>query len=186
MAGFVHPTASVEEGVVLGDGARVWHYTRVRAGTRIGARTNVGGGVFIGEGVSIGTDCKIANDAHIPEGSRIENGVFVGPAAILTNDSHPRAVNPDLSMKTTDDWTLKGVVVKEGASIGAGAIVMAGIEIGAWALVGAGSVVTRDVEPHNLVQGVPARPVATVCYCGNVIDDECATCGWRRDSPPST
>ncbi len=179
MAAFVHPSASVEDGAVLGDDVQVWHYTRVRTGAHIGDRTKVGGGVYVGSGASIGTDCKIANDAHVPEGSQVGNGVFVGPAAILTNDSHPRAVNPDLSMKEPADWTLQGVVLEEGASVGAGAIVMAGTRVGAWALVGAGSIVTRDVEAHTLVQGVPARAVGQVCYCGNVVDGQCPVCGWR-------
>jgi UDP-2-acetamido-3-amino-2,3-dideoxy-glucuronate N-acetyltransferase len=176
---FIHPTAVVEDGVVLDEDVSVWHYTRIRTGARVGARTNIGGGIFIGADVSIGHDCKIANDAHLPEGSVVGDGVFIGPAAILTNDSHPRAVNPDFSPKEVEHWTMNGVVVEDGASVGAGAIVMAGTRVGVWALVAAGSVVTRDVDAHTLVQGVPARPTGRVCFCGTVIEDECSICGWR-------
>ena len=177
MTPFVHPTASVEERV---DPRRALTALQPRRNRDTHWRTDERRrGRLYRRGSLDRHGLQDRERRSRPRRESNRERVFVGPGAILTNDSHPRAVNPDHSMKTTADWTLKGVVVREGASVGAGAIVMAGIEIGAWALVGAGSVVMRDVEPHSLVQGVPARPVATVCYCGDVIDDECPTCGWR-------
>lgn len=180
---FVHPSAVVEDGVRLGAGVRVWHRSRLRAGAQVGDHTRIGEGVHIGAGVRIGANCKIQDGALLYEGCHLEDGVFIGPGVIVTNDRHPRAVNPDGSLRTDEDWTLEGVVVETGASIGAGALILAGVRIGRWAVVGAGSLVTHDVAPHSLVLGVPARPVGSVCFCGRRCTG-CGTCGWNEGASP--
>ena len=96
----------------------------------------------------------------------LEDGVFIGPHVVFANDRFPRAVNPDGSLKSADDWTVEHSIVRHGASVGAGAIVLPGISIGPWAMVGAGSIVTADVPAQAIVRGNPARVVGWVCVCG--------------------
>ena len=115
-------------------------------------------GVYVGPGVVIGRNCKIQNYALIYDPAEIGEGVFIGPGAILTNDKNPSALSSDGEVKQSEDWTASKVIVGEGASLGAGSICVAPVSVGAHSMVGAGAVVTRDVPPHSLVVGVPARP----------------------------
>lgn len=146
--------------------AKVWDHAQIRGGAVIGDDCIIGRGAYIGIGVHLGRACKIQNHALIYEPAQLGDGVFVGPAAVLTNDRLPRAVNPDLTLKSASDWDAVGVTVREGASIGARAVCVAPITIGAWAMIGAGSVVTRDVPAHALVVGVPAKRVGWVSKTG--------------------
>jgi acetyltransferase-like isoleucine patch superfamily enzyme len=116
-------------------------------------------GVYVGPGVVIGQNCKIQNYAMIYDPAHIGEGVFIGPGAILTNDKNPSAVSSDGKAKVATDWIMSKVVVGDGASLGAGSICVAPINVGAHAMVGAGAVVTRDVPPHSVVVGVPARSI---------------------------
>lgn len=175
---WVDPEATVEPGVILGAGTRVWARAHLRRGATLGAECVIGDGVFIDQDVHIGDRCKLLNNALIFHGAEIEDGVFVGPAACLTNDRRPRSTNPNGSLKGTDDWTLTGVTLRRGAAVGAHAVVLAGVEVGHHAMVGAGAVVTRDVAPHALVSGNPARFVSWVCECGAGLGDDlvCPDC----------
>jgi UDP-2-acetamido-3-amino-2,3-dideoxy-glucuronate N-acetyltransferase len=123
-------------------------------------------------GVQIGQNCKIQNGCCVYHGARLEDGVFLGPGVILTNDKLPRAINPDGSLKDADDWTVGETLICRGASLGAGAIVLPGLIVGSFAMVGAGAVVTRDVPDHGLVLGNPARLVGFVCACGGRLNNE--------------
>ncbi|MGH2593031.1 MAG: acyltransferase, partial [Anaerolineae bacterium] len=96
----------------------------------------------------------------------VEDGVFLGPGVVLTNDRTPRAINPDGSLKTSGDWQVGPIRVCYGASIGAGVIVLPNITVGRFAMVGAGAVVTRHVPDHAIVFGVPAHLVGYACRCG--------------------
>jgi acetyltransferase-like isoleucine patch superfamily enzyme len=116
--------------------------------------------------VGIGDRCKVQNHASIFHGATLEDGVFVGPGAVLTNDRHPRAINPDGSLKTDSDWEVGTILVRHGASLGAGAVILTNLTIGRFALVGAGAVVTHSVPDHGLVVGNPARLVGYACACG--------------------
>lgn len=165
-AATVHPSADLDDDVELGDGTRVWHLAQVRAGARVGADCNIGRGAYIGPGVVLGRACKVQNYALVYEPAIVGDGVFIGPAVVFTNDEFPRAANPDGSLKGSDDWHAVGVVVDDGASIGARAVCIAPVRIGAWALVAAGAVVTRDVPAHALVAGVPAKRVGWVGRTG--------------------
>ena len=162
----VHETATVEDGAVVGDGTQIWQYAHVRERARVGERCVIGRGVYVGPGVTIGTHCKIENYALVYEPAVLEDGAFLGPAVVLTNDTHPRAVNEDLSLKTRGDWSAVGVTVRRGASIGAHAVCVAPVTIGAWALVAAGAVVVDDVPDFALVAGVPAQRIGWVGRAG--------------------
>lgn len=165
----VHATADVSRSARIGPGTRIWHHAQVREGAVIGAHCILGKDVYVDFGVTIGDCVKIQNNALIYHGTRIENGVLIGPGACLTNDRFPRAVTPDGRLKTDSDWQVGEVLVCQGASVGAGAIVLPGITIGSWAMIGAGAVVTRNVPDHGLVVGVPARLVGYVCRCGKTV-----------------
>jgi acetyltransferase-like isoleucine patch superfamily enzyme len=162
----VQSSADVDERAVLGDGTSVWHLAQVREGARLGAGCIIGRGAYIGPGVVLGDHCKVQNYALVYEPAVLEDGAFVGPAAVFTNDHYPRAVEPDGALKTADDWEPVGVTVRTGASVGARAVCVAPVTIGRWALVAAGSVVVRDVPDYALVAGVPARFVRWVGRAG--------------------
>ena len=167
----VHPTADLEAEVTIGPGTSVWHRAQVRSGASIGADCVVGRDVFVDEGVEIGDRVKIQNGALVYHGVSIEDGVFIGPGAILTNDRYPRAITPNGDLARAADWTVSPIVLRYGASIGAGAVVVAGTEVGRFATVGAGAVVTRNVPSHALVVGSPARRIGWVCACGARLQD---------------
>lgn len=162
----VHSTADVSPEARVGAGTRIWHHAHVREGASIGDECVVGRNVYIGADVKIGSQVKIGNNASVYEGVVLEDGVFVGPHAILTNDRNPRSITPDGRLKGPDDWVQGKTVVRRGASLGAGAIVITGMVIGEFALVAAGAVVTHDVPAYGLVRGNPARLAGTACCCG--------------------
>lgn len=153
----VEPSADVSPHAVLADQSHVWHLAQVREGAVIGDQCIIGRGAYVGPGVRLGSRVKLQNYALVYEPAVLEDGVFIGPAAILTNDTYPRAVTPDGRLKGGDDWTAVGVTVREGASIGARAVCVAPTTIGRWSMVAAGAVVTQDVPDFALVVGVPAR-----------------------------
>jgi len=149
-------TAQIGEGVIIGDGSSVWDFVQIRENAVLGTNCVVGRGAYIGPGVQIGDNVKIQNNALVYDPARVADGVFIGPAAILTNDVYPRAIDPSGELKDTSGWESQGVDVKKGASIGARAVVLAGVTIGHWALVAAGATVIRDVPDYALVAGNPA------------------------------
>ena len=162
----IAPSADVDERAELGDGTTVWHLAQVREQAVLGRNCIIGRGAYVGPGVRIGDNCKLQNHALVYEPARLGDGVFVGPAAVLTNDEYPRAVIPDGRLKSGDDWTAVGVTIGDGAAIGARAVCVAPVTVGRWALVAAGAVVTKDVPDFALVVGVPARRVGWVGRAG--------------------
>jgi len=168
---YVHPTAEVSPDARVGAGTRIWRQAHVRERAHIGEQCNIGKGVYIDAHVQIGSMVKIQNHASLFEGVTLEDGVFIGPHVCFTNDLAPRAITPDGRLKSADDWTITPTLVQYGASIGAGAVIVCGITIGTFALVGAGAVVARDVPPHALVFGNPARLHGYVCRCSRRLND---------------
>jgi UDP-2-acetamido-3-amino-2,3-dideoxy-glucuronate N-acetyltransferase len=175
----IEPSADVDKRSSIGGGTRIWHLAQVREGAQVGENCVIGRGAYIGPDVVIGDNVKIQNHALIYEPSQLGDGVFIGPAVVLTNDRTPRAVDAEGVLKDPSDWDAAGVIVRTGAAIGAQSVIIAGVTVGEWALVGAGSVVTKDVEPHALVVGNPARRVAWVGKTGKrlVHDDDLSQ--WR-------
>lgn len=179
----IHPTADVSSKAHIGPETGIWHQTQVREGAVIGRNCIVGKDVYIDFDVTIGDNVKIQNYASIYHGVTLEDGVFIGPQACLTNDRLPRAIAVDGRLKTGDDWAVGPILVRYGASVGAGSIVLPDVTIGRWAMVAAGAVVTRSVPDHGLVIGVPARLVGYVCKCGRRLETEdsswhCSACDW--------
>jgi acetyltransferase-like isoleucine patch superfamily enzyme len=162
----IHSTAEVSPQAIIGEGTRVWHQAQVREGARIGRNCIVGKGAYVDLDVVIGDNVKIQNGCFVYRGATLEDGSFLGPGVILTNDKAPRAINPDGSLKTVDDWEAGKILVKRGASLGAGSVVLPDVVIGVFSMVGAGAVVTKDVPSYGLVVGNPARLVGYVCACG--------------------
>lgn len=160
----IHESAEVDRTARIHASAKVWAHTQIRENVVVGENCIIGRNVYIGPGVVIGSNCKIQNNALIYEPAVIEDGVFIGPAAVLTNDKHPRAVNEDGTLKSSADWEQVGVYIEAGASIGAHAVCVAPVRIGTWAVVGANSVVTKDVAPRDLVAGNPARRVGVAKF----------------------
>ncbi len=189
----IHPTASVSSTAEIGENTRIWHHCQVREQSHLGKNCNLGKGVYVDAGVSIGNNVKIQNYVSIFHGVTIEDGVFIGPHVCFTNDLQPRAINPDGTLKSADDWILSETLVCRGASLGANATIRCGITIGEWAMIGSGSVVTRDVPAYGLVYGVPARLHGYVCTCGArlklsrrsevLASAQCPKCGWKLEMP---
>ncbi len=163
---FVAPQADVSPEATIGDGTKIWQLAQVREEAVIGRDCIVGRGAYIGTGVRMGDNCKVQNYALVYEPAVLGDGVFIGPAVVLTNDTYPRAVTPAGELKSAHDWEPVGVTIEEGASIGARAVCVAPVTIGRWATVAAGAVVTKDVPPFALVAGVPARRIRWVGRAG--------------------
>jgi len=166
MAIRVMDSADVASDAVIGDGSSIWHLAQVREGAVLGVNCVIGRGAYIGTGVRLGDSCKVQNYALVYEPAELEDGVFIGPAVVLTNDHFPRAINADGSPKSAADWHAVGVTIRQGASIGARAVCVAPVNIGRWATVAAGAVVTKDVPDYGLVVGVPARRIGWVGESG--------------------
>jgi UDP-2-acetamido-3-amino-2,3-dideoxy-glucuronate N-acetyltransferase len=159
MSYFSHPTAVIDEGCLIGDNTKVWHFAHIMPGAVIGKDCVIGQNVFIAANVKLGNNVKVQNNVSIYEGVICEDDVFLGPSMVFTNVINPRsAVSRRNEYKTT--------VVKKGATIGANATIICGNVIGEYAFVGAGAVVTASVPAHALVVGNPAQPMGWVSELG--------------------
>ncbi len=171
MSSYIHPTAEVSPDARIGEGTKIWNQAQVREKASIGKNCILSKNVYIDTCVVIGDGVKIQNNVNVYHGVTIEDDVFLGPSMTFTNDMYPRAFN--------QNWEITETLVKKGASIGAGAVIRCGIMIGEYAMVGAGAVVTKDVPPHTLVLGNPAKDAGKVCICGYRLDEAgvCGNCG---------
>ena len=169
---FAHETAVIDEGVRIGRGCRIWHFSHIMTGSVMGEHCNLGQNVVVSPDVVLGNNVKVQNNVSIYTGVICEDDVFLGPSMVFTNVINPRSaiIRKDEYMKT---------VVGKGATIGANATIVCGNDIGKFAFIGAGAVVTREVKPYALVVGNPSRQVGWMSEYGHRLhfnDEGIATC----------
>ena len=175
----IHPSAIVDEGAVLGDNCRVWHFVHISAGARIGERCSFGQNVYVGNDVKIGSNVKIQNNVSVYDAVTLEDDVFCGPSMVFTNVYNPRS-----AVARKDEY--RRTLVKQGATLGANCTIVCGTTIGRFAFVGAGSVVNRDLPDFALVVGVPGRQIGWMSRYGERLElplqgDAEATCPHTGD-----
>jgi UDP-2-acetamido-3-amino-2,3-dideoxy-glucuronate N-acetyltransferase len=159
-------SAEVDKECRISTSTFVWGNAMVCKGVDIGDGVTIGRSAYIGPGVKIGHNSRIQNQAQIYEPAEIGEGVLVGPNVVLTNDKHPRALNPLGQPKTTQEWKSQGVILKDGCSVGAQTVCVGPVTVGEWAMVAAGSVVIHNVKDYELVGGTPARHLGWVGHAG--------------------
>ena len=159
---WAHPTAVIDRGAHIGDGTKVWHFSHIMAGASVGSKCVLGQNTFVAATAVIADRCRIQNNVSIYDGVVLGDDVFVGPSAVFTNIRTPRAA-------VSRRHVLTKTIVGSGATIGANATIVCGARIGNHAFVAAGAVVTRDVDAHAVVAGVPAERRGWICRCGETI-----------------
>lgn len=160
---FVHPTATIDDGAVIGDGVKIWHYSHIMDGAVLGDKCNIGQNVVVSPGVTLGNNVKVQNNVSIYTGVTCEDDVFLGPSCVFTNVTNPRsAINRHSEYAKT--------VVGKGATIGANSTIVCGHDIGKFAFIGAGAVVTKTIPPYALVVGNPARQIGWMSEYGHRLD----------------
>ncbi len=172
---FAHESSYIDDNVVIGDDTKIWHFSHILSQTKIGSNCSFGQNCVVGPKVSIGNGVKVQNNVSIYEGVEVEDDVFLGPSMVFTNVINPRAF-----IQRKEEF--KKTLLKRGCSIGANATIVCGVTVGEYALIGSGAVINRDVEPHALMVGVPAKRIGWVGISGNTLvfvnnkaEDEYAT-----------
>ena len=188
MSTYVHPSAVVDDGAVLGPGTKVGHFCHVSAGARLGANCALGQNCYVAGTARLGDGVRVQNNVSIYDGVVLEDHVFVGPSAVFTN-----VVNPRSQVQRKHEY--RPTIVRRGASIGANATIVCGHEIGEYAFIGAGAVVTKPVPAYALVVGVPAEQIGWMCRCGERLpgdvgvpapsDLQCSACHATYVTTPS-
>lgn len=162
---YVHDTAIVDTGCYIGKGTKIWHFSHVIKGTTIGENCVIGQNVMIGPDVTIGNRCKIQNNVSLYKGVVLEDGVFCGPSCVFTNVHNPRA-----EIERKDEF--RPTYVEKGVTIGANATIVCGHRLGAYSLIGAGAVITKDVKPHAVMAGNPAKQIGWVSHAGEKLGED--------------
>lgn len=176
----VHPSAIVDDGAVIGEGSRIWHFVHICGEARIGKDVSLGQNVFVGNKVIIGDRCKIQNNVSVYDNVTLEDGVFCGPSMVFTNVYNPRAL-----VERKNEF--RDTLVKVGATLGANCTIVCGVSIGAFAFIGAGAVVQSDVPDFALVVGVPARQIGWMSAYGERLElplqakERCVVCPHSGD-----
>ena len=160
---FIHDTAIVDKGAIIGSGTKVWHWVHIMGSAKIGENCVLGQNVFVGSRVTLGNRVKVQNNISLYEGVICEDDVFLGPSVVFTN-----VINPRSWIERKEEF--RKTIVCKGASIGANATIVCGVKIGCFAFVGAGSVITRDVPDYAMVYGNPAKLQGWVSAAGHRLD----------------
>lgn len=171
---FIHETSFVDENVSIGKNTKIWHFCHIQSGAQIGEGCSFGQNVNVSNNVKIGNGVKVQNNVSIYEGVELEDYVFCGPSMVFTNDLTPRVRYPK------GHYGYKRTLVKHDATLGANCTIVCGNTIGEFATIAAGAVITKDVIPHALMAGVPARQIGWTCECGQVLEAKkmrCPDCG---------
>lgn len=158
-----HPSAIVDDGAVIGEGSRIWHFVHVCSGAIIGKGVSLGQNVFVGNNVTIGDKCKIQNNVSVYDNVHLEDGVFCGPSMVFTNVYNPRSL-----IERKDEY--RDTIIKRGATLGANCTIVCGVTVGEFAFVGAGAVINKDVKPYALMVGVPAKQIGWMSQYGEKLD----------------
>ena len=156
---FVHESSYVDEGAVIGNGTKIWHFCHVMGKAIVGEMCNIGQNVFIDNNVTLGNGVKIQNNVSLYNGVIVEDDVFLGPSMVLTNVINPRSF---IERKTE----FKPTLIRKGATIGANATIICGVEIGEYALIGAGAVINKEVPPYAIIVGNPGRQIGWISRYG--------------------
>jgi len=156
---YIHPTAIVEDGAIIGTNVKIWHFCHIRSGAVIGDGVSIGRDCYIDSGVSIGKFSRIQNGVSIYNGVDIKDYCFIGPHVIFTNDMSPRVLKKN--------WKTVKTVINTGGSLGAGSIIRCGVSVGSFSMIGAGSLVTKNIEPFTLHIGFPSKVKSFLCACGD-------------------
>ncbi len=159
---FIHESSYIDNDVILGENTKVWHFSHILSGTIIGQDCSFGQNCVVGPNAIIGDGVKVQNNVSIYEGVEIEDDVFLGPSMVFTNIINPRAF---ISRKEE----FKKTLLQKGCSIGANATIICGVTIGKYALIGSGAVINKDVKPHALMVGVPAKQIGWVGISGDTL-----------------
>lgn len=162
-----HESAYVDADVEIGDNTKLWHFVHILSGTRIGENCSLGQNVMAGPDVTIGNGCKIQNNVALYKGVILEDGVFCGPSMVFTNVTTPRS---EVNRRTEYSTTL----VRKGATIGANATIVCGHELGEYCFIAAGAVVTKNVKPHAVMAGVPAKQIGWASHAGEMLKADAA------------
>lgn len=177
---FVHESSYVDDGAVIGEGTKVWHFCHVQSGAVIGKNCSLGQNVNIGNNVKIGDGVRIQNNVSVYEGVEIGDNVFLGPSCVFTNVPFPRAHYPVHGVYSVTR-------IGDGASLGANCTVVCGHDVGRSALIAAGAVVTGNVPDYALMAGVPARRTGWVCECGRKLGSDLkCSCGKEYEEKDGT
>ncbi len=171
-----HQSSYVDDGAIVGNNTRIWHFTHIMPGAKIGSNCSLGQNVNVGSRAVIGNNVKLQNNISVYDDVIIEDDAFCGPSMVFTN-----VINPRSFIERKHEY--KETRVKKGASIGANATVVCGNSVGRYALIGSGAVVVKDVPDYALMVGVPAKRKGWVCKCGVSLKEKedkeffCSECG---------
>ncbi len=160
---FAHETAVIDQGVEIGTGTKIWHFSHIMTGSVIGENCNLGQNVVVSPEVTLGNNVKVQNNVSIYTGVICEDDVFLGPSMVFTN-----VINPRSAIKRREEY-LKTVVGK-GATIGANATIVCGNDIGSFAFIGAGAVITKEVPPYALIVGNPGKQLGWMSEYGHRLE----------------
>jgi UDP-2-acetamido-3-amino-2,3-dideoxy-glucuronate N-acetyltransferase len=157
---FSHQTAVIDEGCIIGEGTKIWHFSHIMPNATIGTNCNIGQNVVVSPGVILGNNVKVQNNVSVYTGVVCEDDVFLGPSMVFTN-----VINPRSAIIRKDEYKI--TCVRKGASIGANATIVCGNEIGKYAMIGAGAVVTKPVPAYALLVGNPAKQTGWISEYGH-------------------